>query len=92
MGSHVGLLLPNFPEFEGVMNTPHRTLVSADGWKLTLGQGMRGELYDMNSDPCEETNLFDEPDHEPRIRDMEERLKSWQSQTGDTIELSVSSS
>ena len=91
-GSHVGVLMTNFPEYERVINTPHRTLVSADGWKLTLGQGMRGELYDMNSDPCEETNLFDEPRHEPRITDMEKRLKRWQSQTGDTTELSTSES
>jgi hypothetical protein len=79
-----------FPELERVQDTPHRTLVSADGWKLTLGQGMRGELYDMNSDPYEETNLFDWPDHEARIEDMAERLKRRQSQTGDTIELSTS--
>ena len=80
--------MDGFPELDRVQNTQHRALISSDGWKLILGQGMRGELYDMNSDPFEETNLFDESRSRPRIRDMMERLKAWQSENGDTLDLS----
>ena len=80
--------MDGFPELDRVQNTQHRILISSDGWKLILGPGMRGELYDMNADPCEETNLFDEPRSIPRIRDMRDRLEIWQSENRDTLDLS----
>ena len=80
--------MDGFPELDRVQNTQHRVLISADGWKLILGLGLRGELYDLNSDPFEQTNLFDEPQSRPRIRDMMERLRIWQSQTRDTLDFS----
>ena len=69
-------------------NTQHRALISAAGWKLIVSQEMRGELYDLNNDPFEETNLFNEPRSRPRIRDMMERLRIWQSENGDALDLS----
>ena len=80
--------MDGFPELDRVQNTQHRALISSDGWKLILGQEMRGELYDLNSDPFEETNLFDEPRSRPRIRDMMRRLEAWQFENGDTLDLS----
>ena len=80
--------MDDFPELDRVQNTQHRVLISADGWKLILGPGMRGELYDLNSDPFEETNLFDEPRSVPRIREMRDRLERWQAENGDTLDLS----
>ena len=64
--------MDGFPELDRVQNTQHRALISAAGWKLIVSQEMRGELYDLNNDPFEETNLFDEPRSRPRIRDMME--------------------
>ena len=58
------------PDQELVQNTQHRSLISADGWKLTLAQGYQGELY-------EDTNLFDEPAHRARIRDIAARIHEW---------------
>ena len=80
--------MDGFPELDRVQNTQHRVLISHDGWKLILSQEMRGELYDLNSDPFEETNRFDEPQSRPRIIDMMERLRTWQSENGDTLDLS----
>ena len=77
-----------FKELQRVQDLDHRILISADGWKLNLGDGDRGELYDMNSDPTESVNLFDEPSHKDRIKDMESRIRSWQESTGDTATLS----
>ena len=80
--------MDDFPELDRVQNTQHRVLISDDGWKLILSQNMRGELYDLNSDPFEETNRFDEPRSRPRIMDMWERLEKWQYGNGDTLDLS----
>ena len=82
--------MDGFPELDRVQNTQHRVLISDDGWKLVLSQEMRGELYDLNSDPFEETNLFDEPQSLPRIGYMRARLERWQSENGDTLDLSPS--
>ena len=80
--------MDGFPELDRVQNTQHRALISAAGWKLIVSQEMRGELYDLNNDPFEETNLFNEPRSRPRIRDMMERLRIWQSENGDALDLS----
>ena len=45
------------------------------------------ELFDLNTDPYEETNLFDLPEHKDRIRDMAARIRMWQHRTGDTTQL-----
>ena len=47
----------NLEQMEAIQ-MPHRSLITADGWKLTLGDPENGELYDMNADPHEMTNLY----------------------------------
>ncbi len=70
------------------MNTlPWRSVVTADRWKLTLCVGDHGELYDLNTDPNETQNLFDEPQHRDRVRAMAARLHLWQAEVGDTAPL-----
>ncbi|MEE8362714.1 MAG: sulfatase-like hydrolase/transferase [Dehalococcoidia bacterium] len=66
---------------------PWRSVVTADRWKLTLCAADQGELFDLNSDPSETTNLFDEPEHRDRIRAMAARIHLWQQQSGDTAPL-----
>ena len=65
-----------------------RTLLSQDGWKLnvspTLGEH---ELYDLNVDPGETTNLAGQGEHRPRMRRMLASLRQWQQETNDTVEL-----
>ena len=75
------------PDLELVQSTHHRSLISPDGWKLTLAMGDQGELYDLNSDPYEDTNLFDEPAHRARIREMAARIREWQRRTEDSAQL-----
>ena len=45
------------------------------------------ELYDLNTDPYEMNNLFNEPSHRDRIRQMAARIRVWQDQTGDSAPL-----
>ncbi len=65
-----------------------RTIIAADGWKLNLSDADRGELYDLNSDPHEQHNLFDGPQQSERVRDLTGRIHAWQQATGECLALS----
>ena len=47
---------------------PWRSIVTSDGWKLNLCAGDQSVLFDLNADPCEQTNHFHDPAHRDRIR------------------------
>jgi arylsulfatase A-like enzyme len=66
---------------------PWRSVVGHEGWKLNLSTTDQPELYDLNADPHELRNRFDEPQQRARIRDLTERLRAWQAQTGDKVGL-----
>jgi len=67
-----------------MLRLPWRTVVTPDRWKLALCAGDQCELYDLNNDPYEQTNLFNDPEQQDRVRDMAARIRVWQVQTGDT--------
>jgi hypothetical protein len=69
------------------MGEPLRTVISADRWKLNLYEQGQHELYDLNTDPHEMKNLIDTPIHQDRIRNLTDRIRRWQMQTGDTVPL-----
>ena len=46
---------------------PWRTVITPDRWKLNLCATDRCELYDLNTDPHELTNLYDAPEHRDRV-------------------------
>jgi arylsulfatase A-like enzyme len=66
---------------------PWRSIISPDRFKLNLHPTDQYELYDLDSDPHETMNLFDEPEQKHRIQDMAARLRSWQARTSDTAEM-----
>ena len=66
---------------------PWRSIITADRWKLNLCASDMGELYDLNTDPGEQENLFNLPEHADRIRSMAARLRLWQVRSGDTAPL-----
>ncbi len=65
---------------------PWRTIVR-DGWKLALCASDQCELYDLANDPYELTNLFDDPQHRDRVRDLAARVRLWQHKNGDVAPL-----
>lgn len=70
------------------LNTaPWRSVVTSDRWKLSLCAADQGELFDLNTDPAETTNLFDRPEHRDRVCWMAARLRLWQEEVGDTAPL-----
>jgi arylsulfatase A-like enzyme len=64
---------------------PWRSVISPDRFKLNLSPGDQCELYDLGNDPHEQRNLFDEPGHRDRVRDMAARIRMWQVETGDNM-------
>ena len=65
---------------------PWRSVVSGR-WKLNLCAGDQCELFDLNSDPHELRNLFNDPEQKDRIRDLAARIRIWQHHTGDDAPL-----
>ena len=58
-------------------------LVVTDRFKYIANQGQMNELYDLEKDPYELTNLIDDPSQENLLSDMKARLSDWQSKTRD---------
>jgi len=77
------------PEIEQLSEIPWRCVVTGDRWKLNLSPGDTCELYDLNNDPWELTNLYDHPAQIGRVRDMTKRVQDWQNRTGDKLEFPV---
>lgn len=63
------------------------TLVSADGWKLNVCMTDRCELFNLNDDPYEQVNRIDASDCRSRAQTMLDKLRNWQSRTGDQATL-----
>ena len=74
-------------EMNYMNNLPWRSVVTADRWKLNLCAGDQCELFDLNTDPYEMTNLYNDPAQRDRIRRMAARIRVWQYRTGDIAPL-----
>ena len=74
-------------EINRMLALPWRSVITPDRWKLNLCAGDQCELYDLNNDPHEMSNLFDDAAQTDRIRDMAARIRIWQHQTGDNAPL-----
>lgn len=81
-----GLSLPMSP-LELQRDIPHRVIITSDGWKLNLAVGDYCELYNLNDDPYEETNLFYTGKHGERVVELARRIRAWQDANGDRVPL-----
>ena len=66
---------------------PWRSILSHDGWKLNASATDQSELFDLNMDPHELTNRFNDPDQRGRIADLLDRIRAWQATVADTAPL-----
>lgn len=78
---------PGEAEVNPAMATPWRSVISADRWKLNLSAVDQCELYDLNDDPFEQTNRFDDDAVQHRVSDMTDRIRAWQAEVGDTVDV-----
>ncbi|HUW19543.1 MAG TPA: sulfatase-like hydrolase/transferase [Sedimentisphaerales bacterium] len=70
---------------EQELSAPVRTVVSPDGWKLSLFKGDNSQLFNLNEDPGETRNLFDSGRHKDVINRLTEKIRRWQKKTADTL-------
>jgi hypothetical protein len=66
---------------------PVRTIVTPEGWKFNCSPLGEHELYNLEEDPLEIRNLAFDPQHRPLMRALVARLRRWQAQTDDTVDL-----
>ncbi len=58
--------------------TKMETMVRSERWKLVQFMGeSAGQLFDMENDPKEKRNLWDDPDHAEIKQDMHDILLTW---------------
>ena len=56
-------------------------------WKLNVHASGEHELYDLRTDPAERHNAFADAEHAEVVRDLDRRLRQWQRETADPLEL-----
>lgn len=78
------ILKPGAPSGNAV-----RTIVTPDGWKLSLHTEDHNQLYNLARDPGETENIFDEPAHRDRIRSLANAIHAWQEGVDDQAPVEV---
>ena len=72
-------------EFHGLIDTPYTMRTIRHGqYKYGYSFASSDELYDLDEDPYEMTNLIDVPAYAGVLHDMRMRLWQWINETGDT--------
>lgn len=66
-----------------------RTVISPDGWRLSLNEADKNELYNLNEDPCELHNLYNGRGYEKIRTKLTEKILAWQRENGDTVKLAT---
>ena len=81
------------PGFAQAWNKNHishrRTLVTPEGWKLSVNDTGEGELYHLGRDPKERRNLYFEARHQDKVRELWGRLRARQKAIGDPVVLDL---
>ncbi len=63
-----------------------RTVVTPDGWKLSLQSAGEHELYHLREDPSERVNLYGDERYGEKASELTEKIRRWQAETGDAPE------
>ncbi|MHC4394965.1 MAG: sulfatase-like hydrolase/transferase [Planctomycetota bacterium] len=64
-----------------------RAVISSDGWKLCLSDADKCQLFNLNNDPGETTNLFDSGHHRDVISRLMKKIYQWQEKVQDNIKV-----
>jgi arylsulfatase A-like enzyme len=66
---------------------PVRTIIRPDGWKMNCSPLGEHELYNLERDPHEMQNLYEEKKGDELVRELVDQIRNWQDRMGDTVEL-----
>jgi arylsulfatase len=69
-----------------IVGAPVRTIVTRDGWKMSLSGAGEHELYNLSADPLETKNLYSSGDADAIIETLTRKIRDWQDRTGDEVE------
>jgi arylsulfatase A-like enzyme len=64
-----------------------RTVISRDGWKLSLRDKDLNDLYSLTNDPFETRNVYAEPGCASAISRLTGEIHRWQEETNDNLKL-----
>src|SRR5207244_7885402 len=64
-----------------------RTVVTSDGWKLCLRDKDLNELYNLNDDPLETRNLYEDQQCASVISRLADQIHRWQESTNDKLKV-----
>ena len=78
-----GTKLAGKEEHKRVENESSRAVISPDGWKLCLSDVDKCQLFNLNEDPGETTNLFDSGRHKEVIARLTKKIHQWQETIAD---------
>ncbi len=84
--SETAASMPGFSQEQvaAAMSSSFRTVVSPDGWKLSLSDKDKNQLFNLNTDPGETSNLFGSPGSREVIVRLEKQIRKWQEKVKDT--------
>lgn len=74
-----------FDELNMVTLSGNQKMVRMGDWKLVYDMMGYGSLYDLKSDPCELTNLFNKPEHAKEQAALMAELLMWVIRTEDSL-------
>ena len=84
-----GSLPVSAEEIKQAMLANTRTVISPDGWKLCLRDTDHSQLFNLNDDPLETSNLFFDPSNKSKIEFLTQKIKEWQLATMDKFIIEV---
>lgn len=70
------------------INARFRTAVSPDGWKLSLSDVDKNQLFNLKNDPYELENLYYSGKYKDVIKDLRAQIIAWQKRISDECPLS----
>ena len=82
--SEAMLRLASREEIVAAITDPVRTVITPEGWKFNHSPLGEHELYDLNQDPLETSNLVGREELRPQVQELIAKIRRWQEQTGDT--------
>jgi len=82
-----GTKLAGKEELKRVENESSRAVISPDGWKLCLSDVDKCQLFNLNEDPGETTNLFDSGRYKDVIARLTKKIHQWQETIADKADV-----
>lgn len=80
-----GTKLASEEQLKRVENESSRAVISPDGWKLCLSNLDKCQLFNLNEDPGETTNLFDSGQQKDVIVRLTKKIHQWQETVADEL-------